>query len=136
MSQESIESIYTVPFFPKLNKTPRYKRTPRAIRLLKEFIVKHTKADIVVIDNELNEYLWQRGIQKPPRKVKVRAIVEIEDELTIATVELIKEKVEIAARPELKGVTIPGELEEEEEEEEEDSTSESPEINEKDSNNA
>lgn len=119
MSQEAIENIYTIPFYPRLNKTAPYRRTPRAIRLLKEFIIKHTKADFVVIDEELNEFMWRKGIRNPPRKIKVRAIVETVDEEKIATVELIHEKVEVAARPELEGITIPGELEEEEEEEEE-----------------
>ncbi|MCG3221027.1 MAG: 50S ribosomal protein L31e [Candidatus Heimdallarchaeota archaeon] len=127
MSQEAIENIYTVPFYPKLNKTAPYRRTPRAIRMLKEFIVKHTKADFVIITNELNEFLWKRGIQKPPRKVKVRAIVETIDEEKIATVELIHEKVDISIRPELEGLAIPGELEEEDEEEEEEDDDVSPE---------
>ena len=52
MSQESIENIYTIPFYPQLNKTAPYKRTPRAIRLLKEYIYKHTKADDVIIEVE------------------------------------------------------------------------------------
>ena len=120
MSQEAIENIYTIPFYPQLNKTAPYKRTPRAIKLLKEFILKHTKVDFVIIDEELNEFMWKRGIRKPPRKVKVRAIVETIDEDKIATVELIHEKVEVTSRPELEGITIPGELEEEDEEEEED----------------
>jgi large subunit ribosomal protein L31e len=120
MSQEAIENIYTIPFYPQLNKTAPYKRTPRAIKLLKEFILKHTKVDFVIIDEELNEFMWKRGIQKPPRKVKVRAIVETIEEEKIATVELIQEQVEAATRPELDGIAIPGELEEEDEEEEED----------------
>ena len=119
MSQESIENIYTIPFYPQLNKTAPYKRTPRAITLLKEYIYKHTKADDVIIDEELNEFMWKRGIQKPPRKIKVRAIVETIDEEKIATVELIHERVDAVARPQLDGIAIPGELEEEEEEEEE-----------------
>jgi large subunit ribosomal protein L31e len=127
MSQEAIENIYTIPFYPKLNKTAPYRRTPRAIRMLKEFIIKHTKADFVIITNELNEFIWKRGIQKPPRKVKVRAIVETIEEEKIATVELIHEKVDIAIRPELEGLAIPGELEEEDEEEEEEDDVASPE---------
>lgn len=123
MSQEAIESIYTIPFYPKLNKTAPYKRTPKAVRMLKAFIVKHTKADFVVITNELNEFLWERGIKKPPRKVKVRAIVETIDEEKIATIELIHEKVDISARPDLDGISLPGELEEEEDEEEEEDDS-------------
>ena len=127
MSQEAIENIYTIPFYPKLNKTAPYRRTPRAIRMLKQFIVKHTKADFVIITNELNEFIWKRGIQKPPRKVKVRAIVETIDEEKIATIELIHEKVDISIRPELEGLAIPGELEEEDEEEEEEDDDVSPE---------
>ncbi|MHA1952899.1 MAG: 50S ribosomal protein L31e [Candidatus Heimdallarchaeaceae archaeon] len=127
MSQEAIENIYTIPFYPKLNKTAPYRRTPRAIRMLKEYIVKHTKADFVIITNELNEFIWKRGIQKPPRKVKVRAIVETIDEEKIATIELIHEKVDISIRPELEGLAIPGELEEEDEEEEEEDDDVSPE---------
>ena len=126
MSQtEAIETILTVPLFPKLNKVAPYKRTPRAIRLLKEFVVKHTKVDQVVITNELNEFMWKRGIRKPPRKIKIRAIVEEIDEEKIATVHLITEKVEIESRPELRGIKLPGELEEEEEEEEEEDISSS-----------
>ena len=101
MSQEAIESIFTIPFYPQLNKTAAYKRTPKAVRMLKAFIVKHTKADFVVITNELNEFLWERGIRKPPRKVKVRAIVETIEEEKIATIELIHEKVDVSARPDL-----------------------------------
>lgn len=123
MSQEAIESIFTIPFYPKLNKTAPYKRTPKAVRMLKAFIIKHTKADFVVITNELNEFLWERGIRKPPRKVKVRAIVETIDEEKIATIELIHEKVDISARPDLEGISLPGELEEEDEEEEEEDDS-------------
>jgi large subunit ribosomal protein L31e len=130
MSQEAIESIFTIPFYPQLNKTAPYRRTPRAIRMLKQYIVKHTKADTVVITNDLNEFMWKRGIQKPPRKIKVRAIVETIDEEKIATVELIHEKVEISIRPDLEGIAIPGELEEEEEEEEEEDTSDVEEIQE------
>ena len=123
MSQEAIESIFTIPFYPKLNKTAPYKRTPKAVRMLKAFIIKHTKADFVVITNELNEFLWERGIKKPPRKVKVRAIVETIDEEKIATIELIHEKVDISTRPDLEGISLPGELEEEDEEEEEEDDS-------------
>ena len=122
MSEESIETILTIPFYPKLNKTPPYKRTPRAIRMLKEFIKRHTKVDEVIITNELNEHMWRRGIQKPPRKVMVRAIIEEEDEIKKATVELIKEEEIVEVKPKLKGIALPGELEEEEEEEEEEDT--------------
>ncbi|MHA1219190.1 MAG: hypothetical protein ACTSO5_11025, partial [Candidatus Heimdallarchaeaceae archaeon] len=68
------------------------------------------------------------GIQKPPRKIKVRAIVETIEEEKIATVELIHEKVDAAARPQLDGIAIPGELEDEDEEEEEEEDGEEVDI--------
>lgn len=34
------------------------------------------KAEIVKIDNELNEKIWERGIQKPPARVRVKAVKE------------------------------------------------------------
>jgi len=55
-------------------KAPRKKRTPRAIRVLKEFIKRHMKVDSVIISNEINEEVWSRSIEKPPRKLKVRAV--------------------------------------------------------------
>ena len=76
------ERLYTVSFSKPVygRKVPRRKRTPRAIRYLKDFVKKHLKADMVIIDPEVNEYCWARGIQNPPRKIKIRA-VKTEDEI-------------------------------------------------------
>ncbi|TFF84916.1 50S ribosomal protein L31e, partial [Candidatus Heimdallarchaeota archaeon] len=109
-----------VPFYPKLRYSTRNKRTPRAIRLLKEFFFRHMKAVDVIIDPELNEYLWARGIQKPPRKVRVRAI---KDEEGFVELYLVEKKVATEARvPEVtrrpgEGELIPPEEEDIEEEE-------------------
>jgi len=32
------------------------------------------KSDEVAISNETNSMLWQRGISKPPRKIRIRAV--------------------------------------------------------------
>ena len=89
------ERIYTIPFYPKLKYSTRYKRAPRAVRILKEFIYRHMKAEDIIIDPALNEYLWARGIQKPPRKVRVRAI---KDEDGFVEVYLVEKKVATEAR--------------------------------------
>lgn len=89
------ERIYTIPFYPKLRYSTRNKRTPRAMRILKDFIYRHMKAELVLIDPELNEHLWSRGIQKPPRKVRVRAI---KDDEGIVEVYLVEKKVATKAR--------------------------------------
>ena len=66
-----LERVYVVPL-RRAWAAPRKKRVPRAIRLIKEFAKRHMKAEEVKISPELNEYMWSRGIEKPPRRVKVR----------------------------------------------------------------
>jgi large subunit ribosomal protein L31e len=65
------ERIYTIPL-RKVWATPRGKRTPRASRMLRDFVRRHMKTEDVEISNEVNEELWARSIEKPPRKIKVR----------------------------------------------------------------
>ena len=72
LEEEPIEErTYVIPL-GKTRVTSRRKRAPRAIRLIKEFARRHMKAEEVRISPELNEYIWSRGIEKPPRKIKVR----------------------------------------------------------------
>jgi large subunit ribosomal protein L31e len=73
-----LEREYVVPLRRKCINTPQYKRTPKAIKTLKEFIAKHMKVferdtDNVRLDKNLNLEIWQRGIRKPMTKVKVKA---------------------------------------------------------------
>ncbi|MBN2478050.1 50S ribosomal protein L31e [Candidatus Micrarchaeota archaeon] len=67
------EHIYNIP----LRKAYLYKRTKRAIRavkLLQDFVLRHAKTDKVIISMALNELIWSRSIQKPPRLVRVRVV--------------------------------------------------------------
>lgn len=120
--EEVEERIYTIPFYPKLSLSTRNKRTPRAIRIIKEFIFRHMKAKEIIIDPELNIFMWSRGIQKPPRRVRVKAI---KDEEGVVEVYLVEKKVATEARiPEVskkpgRGELRPPEEEDMEEEEEE-----------------
>lgn len=77
MAEEKKERIYTVP----LGKAYNYVRTKRAIRavdLLRAFVSRHMKVPgwSVKISEALNESIWSRSMQKPPRKVKVKAVAE------------------------------------------------------------
>lgn len=74
---EGNERIYTVPLGDAFVK-PRNKRTPRAIKLLREFAARHMKTDAenVLISNMVNAFVWMRGIQKPPRKIKVKMLAK------------------------------------------------------------
>lgn len=71
------ERIYTIPL-SKARHGPRNKRAKKAVRFLREFMERHFKPESLVISQEVNEAIWARGIQKPPRKIKVRATKNIE----------------------------------------------------------
>ncbi len=89
-AEEAVEErIYTIPF-GRAWITSRKNRAPRAVRILKGFVEKHMKinADAVNITTEVNEKLWSRGIEKPPRKIRVRAA---KDKEGIVTVHLAEE---------------------------------------------
>ncbi len=66
----------------QLVRVPRIQRAPRASRLLQSIIARVTKADEVKISNEVNEILWSRGIEKPPRKIKVKLVKDEEGIVT------------------------------------------------------
>ncbi len=87
------EKTYTIPLGKALIMPPR-KRAPRAMHMIRAYVVKHMKipsraeeededAPKVTITNELNERVWGRGIEKPPRKVRVRATKDKEGNVTI-----------------------------------------------------
>jgi len=67
------ERIYTVPL-KKAKYVARKKRAEKAIRLLRSFIARHMKSDDVIINPKLNEEVWAKGIEKPPSKIKVKAV--------------------------------------------------------------
>ncbi|MBY9019032.1 MAG: 60S ribosomal protein L31 [Candidatus Lokiarchaeota archaeon] len=71
------ERIYIVPL-ALARKGPRNKRANKAVRFLREFMERHFKPESLVISQEVNEAIWARGNQKPPRKLKIRATKNIE----------------------------------------------------------
>ena len=71
------ERIYVVPL-AKARRGPRHKWGKKSIRYLREFITRHFKPESLVISQEVNEKIWERGIQKPPRKLKVRVTKNID----------------------------------------------------------
>lgn len=78
---EKLEREYIIPLRHRWKIVPRYQRTNKAVRTVKEFLVRHMKIrdrdlDKIKIDKSLNELIWLRGIKNPPAKVKVRAIKE------------------------------------------------------------
>ncbi|MEJ2242363.1 MAG: 50S ribosomal protein L31e [Candidatus Bathyarchaeota archaeon] len=90
------ERFYTIPLGKAWIST-RKKRAPRATRIVKSFVLRHMKIrteveeeeepEKLVIDNEVNEKLWSRGIEKPPRKIRVRVVKDKEGVVTVLLAE-------------------------------------------------
>lgn len=75
------EREYIIPLRKKFQLAARYKKTPKAVKSVKEFLARHMQIrdrDLkkIKIDKFLNEILWFRGIRNPPHKVRVRAVKE------------------------------------------------------------
>lgn len=81
-----MERIYTIPL-RDVKKVPRTKRSPKAVRYVKEFIQRHMKSDEVKLDFTVNEKIWERGIQKVPPKIKVKAIKEEDGSVMVTLAE-------------------------------------------------
>ena len=78
-TSEKIEREYIIPLIEKTRPAPRYKKTPKAVKSIKEFLARHMKIrdrDLakIKIDKYLNEFLWRRGIKNPIPKVRIKAI--------------------------------------------------------------
>ena len=69
------ERIYTIPL-RRAYRAPRTRRAKKAIALVREFLKRHMKCENVVIGKSINESVWVRGMQKPPRKVRVHALIK------------------------------------------------------------
>jgi large subunit ribosomal protein L31e len=90
------ERTYTVPL-SKAWVMPANKRAPKAMRILKAFMVKHMKLKAtkkaegeeeeepgaLIISNEVNERMWSKGIEKPPRNIRVRAAKDKDGNVTV-----------------------------------------------------
>jgi large subunit ribosomal protein L31e len=88
------ERIYTVPL-GKAWIMPPNKRSPKAMRMIRSFVMKHMKLEVrgekeeeeepkrLIISNDVNERVWMRGIEKPPRKIRIRAAKDKEGNVTV-----------------------------------------------------
>ncbi len=112
--------VYVVPL-KRVYWGRRTNRASRAVRMIRDFVRRHTKADRVVIMNEVNELVWSRSREKPPRRVKILVKVEEKEEegnkIRVATVRLAGKKL----RP---GQYVPLKEEKEEKEKEKAGTEE------------
>jgi len=76
------ERFYRVPL-RQAWVSPVKRRAPRAMRLLRGFIRRHMKVEDPVISSGVSERVWSRGIEKPPRSVRVRVVKDKEGVVTV-----------------------------------------------------
>ncbi|MGA3404435.1 MAG: 50S ribosomal protein L31e [Candidatus Bathyarchaeia archaeon] len=77
------EKIYTIPIGRLGYATDRGHRSPKAVRDVRAYVARHMRADEVSISNEINQAIWKRGINKPPRKITVRAVKDKEGKVVV-----------------------------------------------------
>lgn len=80
------ERVYTIPL-KRAWVSKRVARSPKAMKVLKSFVTKHMKSDEVKIDSSLNSIIWARGIESPPRKVRVRVTKDKEGVVNVYPLE-------------------------------------------------
>jgi large subunit ribosomal protein L31e len=68
------EQIYTIPL-RSIKQVPRWKRASKAMIAIRAYLTKHMKAEpgMVKLDKTINEKVWERGTEKPPLSIRVRA---------------------------------------------------------------
>jgi len=76
--KQILEREYIIPLRKEWLKVPEYKRANKAVKAIKEFLVRHMKIydrDLrkVKLDVLLNNEIRFRGIRKPPARIRVKA---------------------------------------------------------------
>jgi large subunit ribosomal protein L31e len=97
------ERFYTIPLQKAMVRPPK-KRAPRAMQLVKIFVTKHMKMGLkvseeeeeeelpqLVISKEVNEKIWARSIEKPPRRIKTRVTKDKDGNVTVYLAETTKQ---------------------------------------------
>ena len=72
---EELTRIMVIPL-RGARQAPRSRRTERAVKDVRAYVMRHMKADAehVWIDKSVNEKLWENGIRNPPNKITVQAV--------------------------------------------------------------
>ena len=102
MNIMAAEKTFNIPLRKEFQKAPKYKRAKKAVRAVREYLVKHMRNENVLIGPKLNLKIWEHGIKNPPHHVKVTAV---EDKEGIVRAELFgfefkkKEAKEKKAKP-------------------------------------
>ncbi|MGB9958953.1 MAG: hypothetical protein ACPLKQ_00310 [Candidatus Bathyarchaeales archaeon] len=97
VEEEIVEERFYTISLGKAWLMPPNKRAPKAMRIIKDFVKRHMKLETVkesadeeesetrrlIVSNEVNEKVWSRGIEKPPRKIRIRATKDKDGNVTV-----------------------------------------------------
>ena len=90
---KELKRMYNIPLRKEFQKAPMHKRSKKAIKAIKEFLIRHMKPATddkgriqVKLGQNLNMNVWDRGIKRPPHHVAVNAA---RDNKGLVTAELV-----------------------------------------------
>jgi len=69
------EKIFTIPLREAF-ELERQKRARNASKIVRAFLTRHMKSENIKIGKSINEAIWKRGINKPPRKLRIHVLKE------------------------------------------------------------
>ncbi len=81
-----VERIYNIPLRREWLKSPKWKRSKKAISAIQIYLEKHTKVPNIKLSRWINEAVWEKGGKNPPGIITLK--VDIDREKKIARAEL------------------------------------------------
>ncbi len=93
---------------------PKQRRSKRAVKLLREFAIRHGKSEQVKISEEVSEQIWENGIRNPPRKIKIRLVKDKDGLVTVNTLDSAKTEVKEVETKDEQIIDVKPELEDKE----------------------
>lgn len=73
MVEKLKEQIYIIPL-GRVKRVPRWRRSAKAMKDIREFLCQHMKSTDVKLALSINETIWARGSQRPPARVRIKAM--------------------------------------------------------------
>lgn len=95
LTEKTLERTYNVPLRQGTRNAPNWRRTKKAVSVLREFLAQHMKSENVKISKAVNEKLWEHGIKNPPHHIKVTVT---KDEKGVVYAKLFGEKEPVKAK--------------------------------------
>ncbi|MEM5793570.1 MAG: hypothetical protein QXY45_04440 [Candidatus Aenigmatarchaeota archaeon] len=70
------EKMFVINLKKHLLRTPSIHRSKRATKIIKEYLLRHTKVKEVKISDSLNKWIWRNGDKNLPTKIKLKVMID------------------------------------------------------------